>query len=231
MAAMAAVPASPPPAPAWLVWQLADSAFPAGGFAHSGGLEAAWQRGCVTQFEAYVDQSLWQTGHAALPFVRAAWAGWDRDGRLAHLDVLADSTLTNHVANRASRAQGRAFWATAARVFFDGTTHALETRVRGISMHIAPIFGATLAALGVRESDASCLYLHTSLRGTLSAAVRLGIVGPLEAQRLQAARAELLDRVVAACAELEPEAAAQTFPLADACAALHDGLYARLFQS
>ena len=26
----------------WLVWQIADSGFPTGGFAHSGGLEAAW---------------------------------------------------------------------------------------------------------------------------------------------------------------------------------------------
>ena len=32
----------------WLLWQLADSAFPTGGFAHSGGLEAAWQNGEVS---------------------------------------------------------------------------------------------------------------------------------------------------------------------------------------
>ena len=33
--------------PDWLIWQVADSTFPAGGFAHSGGLEAAWQAGLL----------------------------------------------------------------------------------------------------------------------------------------------------------------------------------------
>ncbi|WP_394838243.1 hypothetical protein LVJ94_15160 [Pendulispora rubella] len=209
----------------WLVWQLADSAFPAGGFAHSGGLEATWQLGCVNDFEAYLDPSLWQTGSLALPFVRAACAGRS----LVELDALSDATLSNHVANRASRAQGRAFWATARGVFEEND--AVRSLARGTSMHVAPIFGATLGALGLREREVCSLYLHTSLRGILSAAVRLGIVGPLEAQRLQAVRAGLLERVIASCAELEPEDAAQTFPLADACSALHDGLYARLFQS
>ena len=31
----------------YLIWQLCDSAFPTGGFAHSSGLEAAWQQGEV----------------------------------------------------------------------------------------------------------------------------------------------------------------------------------------
>ena len=35
------------PVPEALVWQLVDSAFPTGAFAHSLGLEAAWHHGEV----------------------------------------------------------------------------------------------------------------------------------------------------------------------------------------
>src|SRR5881628_3376496 len=41
----------------WLVWQVVDSAFPTGTFAHSWGLEAAWQQGEIetpAALEAFV---------------------------------------------------------------------------------------------------------------------------------------------------------------------------------
>src|SRR5258707_5324597 len=54
----------------WLIWQLIDSAFPTGGFAHSAGLEAAWQHGEVRnsgELVSFLEASLQQHGRAPTP--------------------------------------------------------------------------------------------------------------------------------------------------------------------
>jgi urease accessory protein len=207
------------------LWQLCDSAFPTGGFAHSGGLEAAVQLGEVRDGETlrrFVDAALLQTARGALPLCNAAF---DEPDRLAALDALCDAFVSNHVANRASRAQGRAFLSTCERVFSIATPPARGHR------HLAPLFGAVLRALAVPREEMQRLWLHLALRGLLSAAVRLGLTGPYEAQRLQASLAEQLEAIASACAALAEDDLAQPAPLLDLVSATHDRLYSRLFLS
>jgi urease accessory protein len=217
----------------WLLLQLADAAFPAGGFAHSGGLEAAAQLGEVSGAPAlrrFCEEALWQAGLGGLPFVRAAH---DAPSDLAALDARCHAFLVGHVANRASRTQGRAFVATAARVFPRPALAHLDQAVRGraIRGHLAPLHGAALRALEVPGEEALRLYLHQSLRGVGSAAVRLGLVGPHEAQRLQHELGPHAERVLLACAGLGVDDAAQPAPLLELFGSMHDRLYARLFLS
>jgi urease accessory protein len=209
----------------WMLWQLADSAFPAGGFAHSGGLEAAWQHGEVrsaSELAALLESSLRQLGHASLPFVGEAHGD---PGQLAALDECCDAFLTNHVANRASRLQGRAFLSSAEKIF--PGRHV----VRPTYGHFAPIFGATARALGLERLRAARLFLFIHLRGLVAAAIRLGIVGPMEGQALQHRLSPVAGEILAQCDGLTVTEAAQTAPLLEIWQGTQDRLYSRLFQS
>jgi urease accessory protein len=214
-----------------LEWQLIDSAFPSGGFAHSGGLEAAWQSGEVTtdaELQRFVADSLWQTGNVVLPLARAAHGG---PHRLEELDAQCEAFLTNAVANRASRLQGRALLAACSRIWPTNDLAAIESRCRSLHGHLAPLAGAVLCSLDVPLRVTERMLLFTAARGVLAAAVRLGIVGPYRAQRLQFECGATLERVLTACADRGLDDLTQTAPLVDLLQSTHDRLYSRLFQS
>jgi urease accessory protein len=218
----------------WRMLQIADSAFPVGGFAHSAGLEAMVHQGwpsTIGQLDAYAAAHLWNVGHGSLPFVAAAY---DAPADIAAIGTRLDALLSNHVANRASRTQGRAFVATCARVFAEAEIRRLAESVHttnAVRSHFAPLFGAVMAALGLERRQALALHLHSALRGLLSAAVRLGVVGPHEAARIQDRRAPILETVLDECADLSLDEASTVVPVLDVVWATHDALYMRLFQS
>jgi urease accessory protein len=217
----------------YLLWQLADSGFPAGGFSHSGGLEAAVQHGHVAgeaSVFTFARHAMLQSARGALPLATAAHRQPDA---LADLDRLSDAFLSNPVARRASCTQGRALLSSVARSFPDAPIASIEDRVRHdqLSAHHAPLFGAITRALDIDLPDAQRLLLYIAVRGVGSAAVRLGLVGAYQAQELQTSLAPHIERAVERFADLDPLDIAQPSPLIDLYQSTHDRLYSRLFQS
>ena len=216
-----------------LVWQLIDSAFPSGGFAHSAGLEAAVQHAHVADsagVQAFAKQSLAQCGRTSLPIVTAAHRC---PNDVAELDQLCDVFLSNPIANRASRAQGRALLTSVARAFPDVPAAPFDAaiRVNDTAGHYAPLFGGIFNLLNVNLIDTQRAFLFIASRGVSSAAVRLGIIGAYEAQTIQAALSAHIDAVIDECGGVAPHEIAQTAPLIDLFQSTHDRLYSRLFQS
>jgi urease accessory protein len=215
----------------WLAWQLIDSAFPTGGFAHSCGLEAAWQHGEVgsaDELRRFLRASVQQVGYGSLPLLNAVYVA---PARLEALDSRADAFLLNSVANRASRIQGRALAATAQRVWPSPELAALNVRAKATSAHLAPLSGAVFQAIGLSLPTAQRVVLFSTARGVLSAAVKLGIAGSYEAQRMQHESGPWLDQLVERCGELSEKDLVQTAPTLDLLQSAHVRLYSRLFQS
>ncbi len=216
--------------PSWVVLQLADSAFPTGGFAHSAGLEAHVHAGELASLTRYCGELVEQLARGSLPMVSAVH---DEPSRLAEVDAFAATTLWSHVAVRASTTQGRALLDVAARGF--GHPSLVEARAqlarRALAGHLAPVFGFVTRALGVDRDEALASFLHLGVRGALSAAVRLGVAGPTEAQRVHHELHPALADALAAARSFTLADVAQTAPLAELIQTTHDTLYSRLFQS
>lgn len=213
--------------------QLADAAFPAGGLAHAGGIEAAIAFGQARGrdgIRAWIGRSLDAAGELALPLCAATW---DDPARWPDIDALCDALLTSEVANRASRSTGQSLLAAAAGAFGDErirTMRAAALRERRPA-HVAPAFGAVGRILGLDRIATLRLHLHGVLRSLIGAGVRLNAIGPLQGQALQRELADRAEAAVQRGASLPLDDAAAIDPLLDLVQSGQDRLYSRLFTS
>jgi urease accessory protein len=231
---------------------LADSRLPTGGHAHSGGVEAAIDRGLLrdeADLALFLAGRLRGTGAvlaataasgcllAAGPALENSeldsggqvdWGGWD---------AAVSARTPSAAAREASRVQGAALLRTARRVWPSPPLEALRQTGRP---HHPLVLGAVVAAAGDGPGAAALLAVHHLLAGACSAAVRLLGLDPIAVAAIQVRVSGSAAEVVREATRAAHEAVAQRdtrllpstgTPLPEVLAELHARMEVTLFAS
>jgi urease accessory protein len=224
---------------------LADSRLPAGGHAHSGGLEAAVAAGRVTDIgglDGFLRGRLATTGLVAASFAAAACVIGTTSGKLLpqtqsetttsgklcqELDAEYDARTPSAVLRRVSRQQGKALLRAGRAMWSLPETPA--------DPHHPVALGIVAAAAGLGPVDAALVTAYGAVTGPASAAVRLLGLDPYGVQALLAALAPACDGTAAEAASYADRPAgdlpAAGAPLLDIGAEVHASWEVRLFAS
>jgi urease accessory protein len=207
---------------------LADARLPAGGHAHSGGLEATVAAGRVADLaglDGFLRGRLATAGRVAAAFAAAACA---RPSEAPELDAALDARTPSPAARRASRAQGRALL-RAGRALWPVTVTAPADPHQPVAL------GVVAAAAGLEPVHAATAAAYGSVAGPAGAAIRLLSLDPYRVHALLAALAPACDELATAAAKSahDPVEAlpAASAPLLDLAAEAHATWEVRLFAS
>ncbi len=220
--------------------QLTDGMFPAGGFAHSFGLETYAQAGVVRDragVEAFVTAHLEGSAGPADGVAVAGAAQAGRSGDLAacaELDARLDAAKVVRELRDSSRQMGRQAARAATVVSPDDALLAAlaEAAAAGRTPgHHAVVFGAAAGRWGADSEAAASAFLYSTAALLVGAALRLLPLGQLDGQRVLGAMRGRIARLARAAAEAEAGDVWSFTPGLEIAGWRHATLEARLFRS
>jgi len=225
-------------APLARMLQFGDSMFPIGGFAFSGGLESAVQKGVVTDAATLlafartaVDQANRGDGIALLVAHRAVHAG--DMAELIRIDQLIFARKLSDETRTMSTRMGKKFTEMGAQVIGSPLLLAWRERIEtGKTPGCYPVaLAVNFAAQGLSELDAFVVHQYGVASVILSAALRLMRISHVETQRMLYFLNADVDGAYRTAAAANLDAMAGFAPMADILAAVHVKAHVRLFMN
>ena len=224
---------------------LGDGRFPAGGHAHSGGMESAVADGRVRDedgLEAFLRGRLATTARVEAALAAAATTHLDaapdeeqRQATLRVLDAEAAARIVVPGLRVVSRRQGRQLVRAATRCWPAPVLASVAT-ARPDGVHQAVALGAVGLAAGLAALDVARLAVHHAITTPAQATVRLLGLDPLAVVAMTARLGDTAEALAQECARLAAtisvaDLPAHSGPLLDLAAAGHPRLSIRLFAS
>lgn len=213
---------------------IADSALPTGGYVYSYGLESAAKHGLLPSFEAfraYLDSYRWQVYDSELPFVRACFSAPPPIPGPGLLGIVTDYEAMTWlpITRRASTTSARTWLQLFLRLYPDANIPSLRQWFceQQAVLHFTIAFAVSMRLAGYEWGRAHALLCYIAMRDQISAAIRLGLLGPADAH-------SLLHEI---CATKLPEPsesysqAVKSCPVLEIAQATHKNIYAKLFRN
>jgi urease accessory protein len=219
--------------------QFADGLFPAGGFAHSFGLETYVQEGRVTDrrgleafMAAHLEGSSGPADAVAVALAARRAAADDGPG-CGDIDQRLDAMKVVPEFRAASRQMGRQTLRVASALAADPWLAALGEDVAADRLpgHHAVVFGAVLGRGGIGPEVAAAAYLHSTSALLVGAGLRLIAMGQVEGQRALAAMRPRIGQLAAAAARASLDDMWSFTPGIEIAGIKHATLDRRLFRS
>jgi urease accessory protein len=219
--------------------QFSDGLFPAGGFAHSFGLETYVQDGRVrdrhdleTFVAAHLEGSAGPADAAAVAIAVGIARRNDPEEWLA-LDARLDAMKTVPEFRAASRQMGRQALRIAVGLGDDPFLARLARAVddERAAAHHGTVFGAAVGRDGADPERAAAAYLYATATLLVGAGLRLIALGQLDGQRVLAAMRARIERLARAAAATTVEDLWSFNPALEIAGIRHAALDMRLFRS
>jgi urease accessory protein len=214
---------------------LADGRLPAGGYAHSGGLEPTvhlQKLKDAADVERFLEGRAATTGLVAASFAAAACeaARGCKLAVLGELDIELDARLPSPATRAVSRALGRQLLRAVANIH----PHPLLKEIKA-GLHQPIVYGVAAATFGLDAYDAALIVLHESVAGPAAAAAKVVPIDPFAVHAALARLTGFLDELAEEAARhartLPENLPALGAPFLDIAAEHHRSWNGRLFAS
>jgi urease accessory protein len=219
--------------------QFSDGLFPAGGYAHSFGLETCVQSGLVKNADdvasflhAYLDSAAAPTDAIAVLCARNA-AGENKLPSCLHLDEMLDALKPASELREASRQMGRQTLRVLKEMSPDAFVAQFASKVESEATpcHHSVVFGIAAAVSNWPPHETASAFLYSTSAMIVGASLRLLPMGQLSGQRILWNASALIAELSESVQSKTKEDMWSFTPELEIAAMRHESLDARLFRS